>query len=80
MNYANPYMNPFTVKPENSFTPLQVAELLGVKPSTVYAWLSRRELVGNKVGHKRYITQQQLQSFCEKRSSGVVIDYTYAPR
>ncbi len=80
MNYANPSMNPFTVMPVNSYTPIQVAELLGVKPSTVYAWLSRRELEGNKVGHKRYITHQQLKNFSEKRNSGVVIDYTYAPR
>ncbi len=80
MNYANPNMNPLNVMPENTYTPGQVAELLGVKPSTVYAWLSRRELVGNKVGHKRYITQQQLKSFYEKRNTGVVIDYTYAPR
>jgi excisionase family DNA binding protein len=80
MNYANPYMNPLNVTPENSYTPMQVAELLGVKPSTVYAWLSRRELVGNKVGHRRFITKQQLNSFYEKRRTGIVIDYTYAPR
>ncbi len=80
MNYANPSMNPFTVMSENSYTPAQVAELLGVKPSTVYAWLSRRELLSNKIGYKRYITEQQLKNFCEKRNSGVVIDYTYAPR
>jgi len=80
MNYANPYMNPFNAKPENSYTPMQVAELLGVKTSTVYAWLSRKELMGNKIGHKRFITQQQLNSFYEKRSTGVIIDYTYAPR
>jgi len=79
MNYANTYMSPFNLKPENSYTPAQVAELLGVKPSTVYAWLSRRELAGNKVGHKRFITQQQLMNFYEKRKTGLEIDLTYAP-
>jgi excisionase family DNA binding protein len=67
---------PFDYKPQNSYTPMEVAELMGVKPSTVYAWLSRKELMGNKVGHKRYITEQQLKRFYEQRMNNVIIDYT----
>ena len=54
--------------------------MLGVKPSTVYAWLSRKELRGNKVGHKRYITQQQLKEFSDHRATGDYVDCTYAPK
>ena len=54
--------------------------MLGVKPSTVYAWLSRKELRGNKMGHKRYITQQQLKEFSDYRATGDYVDYTYAPK
>ena len=53
--------------------------MLGVKPSTVYAWLSRKELHGNKVGHKRYITQRQLKEFSDYRATGDYVDCTYAP-
>jgi excisionase family DNA binding protein len=76
MNYSNRNMQQFNFLPENSYTPVQVAELLGVKPATVYAWLSRKELMGNKVGHKRYITEKQLKRFYEQRMSNVIIDYT----
>ena len=76
MNYSNRNMQPFNFLPENSYTPVQVAELLGVKPATVYAWLSRKELMGNKVGHKRYITEQQLKRFYEQSMNNVIIDYT----
>lgn len=78
-------MNPMTDqfasadgRPPNSLTPLEVAKVLGVKPSTVYAWLSRKEIRGHKVGHKRFITQQQLREFSEYRATGEYVDYTYA--
>jgi excisionase family DNA binding protein len=61
-----------------SFTPAQVAQMLGVKTSTVYAWLSRNEMQANKVGHYRYITQQQIKEFYLRRKTGEYIDYTYA--
>ena len=66
--------------PPSAFTPLEVAKILGVKPSTVYAWLSRKELRGNKVGRKRYITQQQLKEFSDYRATGEYVDCTYAPK
>ena len=80
MNYEIPEMMPFDHKPQNSYTPMEVAELMGVKPSTVYAWLSRKELRGSKVGHRRYITTQQLKEFNEQRRTGEYTDYTYAPK
>jgi excisionase family DNA binding protein len=61
-----------------SFTPTQVAQMLGVKTSTVYAWLSRNEMQANKVGHNRYITQQQIKEFFLRRKTGEYVDYTYA--
>jgi excisionase family DNA binding protein len=61
-----------------SFTPAQVAQMLGVKTSTVYAWLSRNEMQANKVGHSRLITQQQIKEFYLRRKTGEYVDYTYA--
>ncbi len=63
-----------------SYTPAELARVLGVKPSTIYAWLSRGELRGNKVGARRFITQQQVKEFYEYRRTGEYTDYTYAPR
>ena len=80
MNYLIPEMMPFDHKPPNSYTPHEIALKLNVKPSTVYAWLSRKELRGNKIGHRRYITLEQLKEFYERRQTGEYTDYTYAPR
>jgi excisionase family DNA binding protein len=65
-------------RPPNSFTPLEIAEKLGVKQSTVYAWLSRKELHANKVGNRRFISSMQLKAFTDQRTTGEYIDYTYA--
>ncbi len=48
-----------------------------VKPSTFYAWLSRKELSANKLGHNRYITNHQLKEFSTARSKSEYIDRTY---
>ncbi len=61
-----------------SYTPSEVALKLGVTPSTVYAWISRREMRANKVGHKRFVTQQQINEFFLRRKTGEYVDYTYA--
>jgi excisionase family DNA binding protein len=63
---------------EVSFTPEEVARKLGVKRSTVYAWLSRGEMRANKVGVKRYITQNQINDFFARRATGDYVDMTYA--
>ena len=68
------------IPPAIAHTPKQLAEMLGLKPSTIYAWLSRGELRGNKVGHRRFITSTQLREFFEFRKTGEYIDYTYAPK
>ena len=80
MNYELPEMMPFDYKPQNSYTPNEIAEMLGVKPATVYAWLSRKELRATKIGHRRYISKQQLKEFYEQRRTGEYTDYTYAPK
>ena len=74
-------MNWQTIPQQNSYTPAQVAQMLGVKTSTVHAWLSRSEMRGNKVGHHRFITPQQIIEFYSRRKSGKTgdyVDYTYA--
>lgn len=80
MNYELQEMKPFNYKPHNSYTPNEIAEMLGVKPATVYAWLSRKELRATKVGHRRYISKQQLKEFYEQRRTGEYIDTSYAPK
>ena len=74
MNYQN-------ISQQISYTPAQVAKMLGVKTSTVHAWLSRKEMRGSKVGHSRFITPQQINEFLSRRNGGHdndYIDYTYA--
>jgi len=74
-------MNLQTIPQQISYTPAQVAQMLGVKTSTVHAWLSRSEMRGNKVGHHRFITPQQITEFFSRRKSGKTedyVDYTYA--
>ena len=55
-----------------------IAQMLGVKTSTVHAWLSRKEMRAIKVGHRRYITLQNIKDFREQRKTGDYVDYTYA--
>jgi len=52
--------------------------MLGVKPSTVYAWLSRKEIRGYKHGRSRYISREHLQEFFKRRSTVEYIDRTYS--
>jgi len=71
---------PYGYKPPDSFTPGEVAQMLGVKPSTVYAWLSRKELRGSKYGTRRFITLEQLREFYQTRNTGEFTNYVYSPR
>ena len=61
-----------------SLTPTQVAQMLGVKPSTVRAWISRKELSAYKMGSRRYITRQQIADFYYRRKSADYVDMTYS--
>ena len=61
-----------------SYTPAEVGMMFGVKTSTVHAWLSRKEMRALKVGHRRYISLQQIKEFREMRQLGEYVDYTYA--
>lgn len=56
----------------------QVAVMLGVKPSTVRAWISRREIRAHKVENRRYITTQQINDFYASRGKEGYVDMTYA--
>jgi len=75
MNYFN-QISQFERPP--GLTPQQLAQKLGVKRSTVYAWISRGELHANKLGSSRFITTQQLDEFYLRRTTGEYVDMTYA--
>ena len=59
-------------------TPEQVGERLGVKTSTVYAWISRGEIRAFKFERRRYISEEQINDFQHNRGSSDYIDYRYA--
>lgn len=60
----------------NTFTPSQIADMLGMKTSSIYALISRKYLSANRVGRKRYISQAQLDQYLLTRGYDVIIDYT----
>jgi excisionase family DNA binding protein len=60
------------------FTSKEVAAMLGVKPSTVRSWISRREMRAFKVDNRRYISPQQIQEFHSNRGKTEYVDMTYA--
>jgi excisionase family DNA binding protein len=72
MYLANPQFNP------KHLTPEQVAERLGVKTSTVYAWISRGEMQSFKFDRRRYISEEQIHNFQQRRSGSDFVDYRYA--
>lgn len=63
-------------------TPRQVADQLGVTPSTVYAMISRKEIGSIKRGRSRFITHEHIAQFHQRRSRLIIdgVDYTYAPK
>jgi excisionase family DNA binding protein len=63
-------MYPFQDLNQTTFTPAEVANILKVKTSTVYAWISRGEIQANKTGYSRGISKTQLQAFITSRKSG----------
>jgi excisionase family DNA binding protein len=69
--------NPWS-QPKSSYTPGEVAAMFGVKTKTVYAWLSRGEMRGNKNGYFRFITIPQIQEFIRNRKDPDKVDMTYA--
>ena len=60
--FSNAFLKP-------GLTPKQVAEKMEVSVSTVYAWLSRGELKGNRLGNSRFISEVNLQDFCLDRNT-----------
>ena len=70
--FRNDYVNP------HGLTPQQVADICGVSVSTVYAWISRREIASSKFGNSRFISYQQIQDMYLKRRTGEFVDRRYA--
>jgi len=68
-------MNSFT---QRTYTTTEVAEILGIKVSSVFALLSRGELKAYHVGRRRVITEQQLKTFQELRKRRIEVDMSYA--
>ena len=65
-------------QPKTSYSPAEVAEMFGVQTKTVYAWLSRKEMRGNKNGYFRSITEAQIMEFINNRRNPDKVDMTYA--
>ena len=62
---------------DTSYTPADVAKLLGMKTSSIYALISRGYLPANRVGTRRVITARQLNHYLINRGrSDQVIDLT----
>jgi excisionase family DNA binding protein len=61
-----------------TYSPNEVAKILGLKVSSVFALLSRGELKAYHVGRRRVITEQQLKTFQDSRMRNVEVDMTYA--
>lgn len=51
---------------EKSFTPQEVAELLGVSRQTVYNWITKGLLQAHKVGGTFRIYETDLKAFTKK--------------
>lgn len=56
----------------------QVALMLGVTPSTIRSWISRKEIQAYKVNNRRYITPQQIADFFSRRKKEGYVDMTYS--
>ena len=64
---------------QRTFTIPEVAQMLGVKQSTVRAWISRKEIRAYKIDNRRYISHQQIaEFFYQRNSSRDFVDMTYA--
>jgi excisionase family DNA binding protein len=64
----------------DALTIQEVATICGVKPVTVRAWISRREIASTKVNNRRYISERQITDFYRNRGNEEYVDHTYAPR
>lgn len=54
--------------------PRQIAQRLGVQPSTVYRWLKSGELPFFEIGGTKYILVGAFERFVERREKGVTIE------
>ena len=52
---------------EKYLTPAEVAEIMGVTRETIYSMICRGQLMSYKFGHKRRITESQIQHCLEHR-------------
>ena len=71
-------MNYLNTPGQISYTTNEVAIMLGVKPATVRAWISRKEMRANKVNGRLCISPQQISDFYKQRKTGEFVDHTYA--
>ena len=54
---------------KNRYSPSEAADILGLKVSSVYALLSRRELHGFHDGRRRVITDGQLNEYLQNKGA-----------
>jgi excisionase family DNA binding protein len=62
---------------DTSYTPADIAEILGMKTSSIYALISRGYLPANRVGTRRTISANQLEHYLLNRGRRDVIDVRY---
>ena len=73
-------MSHLTTNSQPSYTPSDVANILGMKKSSIYALISRGYLPANRVGTRRIITGSQLNHYLLNRgSTDHIIDLTLQP-
>lgn len=71
------HMSQMINQTDTSYTPADIAEILGMKTSSIYALISRGYLPANRVGTRRVITARQLNHYLINRGrSDQVIDLT----
>ena len=63
---------------QKTYTVDDIAKILGLNVSTIYACLSRRELVGFHQGRRRVITHEQFMDFLRRRNNVDFVDNRYA--
>lgn len=64
---------PFSLE-QVTLKPRQIAQRLGVQPSTVYRWLKSGELPFFEIGGTKYILVGAFERFVERREKGVTIE------
>lgn len=56
-------IEPYTVLGINLYTPVQVANLLGINNQTVYNMIRRGDIKSTKIGNNYYIAEENIKKY-----------------